>query len=144
MGVLVPHITEDGLPGASQKRVQNRTPEQIVDVPVPQIMEDSLPFVPQERVQNRTPEQIVDFPVPRTMEERAPSPIQEQITDLPVTQIMVASTAFSGKVFTVDMRHHRGDQACLVDIGLEHQGSRQVQHASFWRCHGACLRSMRP
>ena len=39
--------------------------------PVPQTMEDSLPFVPQERVQNRTPEQIVDVFVPQNMEDYA-------------------------------------------------------------------------
>ena len=106
-----------------QERVQKRTPEQIVDVPVPQIMEDTLPFVPQERVQNRTLEQIVDVPVPWTMEERVPSCIQEQIMDLPVPKIMVASTAYTGRVFTVDMRHHRCDQACPVDtVGLNIEG----------------------
>ena len=131
--VLVPQITEDGLPIVPQERVQNRTPEQIVDSPVPQIMEEGLPIVPQERVQNRTPEQIVDFPVPqiiqesvqnRTLEQvRVHSRIQEQIMDLPVPQIMVTSKAFTGKVFTVGMRHHRGDQACLVDtLGFNIKG----------------------
>ena len=33
----MPQITEGGLPGVPQERVQNRTPEQIVDVPLPQI-----------------------------------------------------------------------------------------------------------
>ena len=45
--------------------MQNRTPEQIVDVPVPQFMEaivEVAPSPPQESVQNRTPEQIVDVP----------------------------------------------------------------------------------
>ena len=110
------------VPSPPQERVQNRTPEQIVDVPVPRTMEAIVEVVqspPQERVQNRTPEQIV----PRTMEERVPSRIQEQIMDLPVRQIMVASKAYTGKVFTVGMRHHRGDQACPVDtVGLNIKG----------------------
>ena len=142
--VPVPQITDDSSPGVPQERVQNRTPEQIVDVPVPQLMEaivDVVPSPPQERVQsrtpervqNRTPEQIVDFPVPqivqesvqnRTLEQvRVDSRIQEQIMDLPVSQIMAASTAYTGKVFTVDMRHLRGDQACPVDtLGFNIKG----------------------
>ena len=56
---------------SQRERVQNRMPEQVVDLPsdygggftewimdstMPQIMEDGLPAVPQECVQNRTPE----------------------------------------------------------------------------------------
>ena len=145
--VPVPQLMEAVVEVTPQERVQNRTPEQIVDVLVPQIVEERVqlctldqifefpvprimeaivevvPSAPQERVQNRTPEQILDVPVPRTMEERVPSCIQEQIMDLPVPQIMVASKAYTGKVFTVGMRHHRGDQACPVDtVGLNIKG----------------------
>ena len=116
----------DSLPFVPQERVQNRTLEQIVDFPVPRTMEaivEVVPSLPQERVQNRTLEQIVGVPVPRTMEERVPSRIQEQIMDLPVPQIMVASEAYTGKVFTVDMCHHRGDQAYPVDtVGVNIKG----------------------
>ena len=45
-----------------QERVQNRTPEQVMDSPVPQIIENSLPFAPQEHVQCRVPEQAVGCP----------------------------------------------------------------------------------
>ena len=64
--------------------MQNRTPEQIVDVPVPQLMEDSLLSVPQERVQERTPVQFMDVPVPQLMEaivDVVPSPPQELVQD---------------------------------------------------------------
>ena len=100
MDVSMPQTMEDSLPFVPQERVQNRTPEQIVDVPVPQIMEDTLPFIPQERVQSRTLEQIVDFPVPRIMEaiveevsspqERVQNRTLEQIVDFPVPRIMKA------------------------------------------------------
>ena len=123
MDVPVPRIMEttvEVVPSPPQERVQ------IGDVPVPRTMEASVEVVPSpplERVQNRTPEQIVDIPVLRTMEERVPSCIQEQIMDLPVPQIMVASKAYTGKVFIVDMRHHRGDQACPVDtLGFNIKG----------------------
>ena len=43
--------------------------------------------------------------------------------DLPVPSFMAASTAYTGKVFTVDMRHLRGDQACSVDtLGFNIKG----------------------
>ena len=129
VGVHVPQIMEarvDVMLITPQERVQNRTLEQIVDVPVPRTMEaivKVVPSPPQERVQNCTPEQIVDVPFLRTMEVRVPSCIQEQIMDLLVPQIMVASKPFTGKASTVDMRHHRGDQACPVDtVGLNIKG----------------------
>ena len=75
--VPVPQIWEPIVEGpylVPRERVQNRTPEQVVDSPVPQIIEavlpgqimdssmpqiteDGLPGVPQERVQNRVAEQ---------------------------------------------------------------------------------------
>ena len=87
--VPVPQITEDSSPGVPQERVQKRTPEQIVDVPVPQIMEDSLPFVPQARVQNRTPEQIVDVPVPQLMEDSLLFVPQERVQNRTPEQILM-------------------------------------------------------
>ena len=51
-----------------QERVQNRTPEQVMDSPVPQIIENSLPFAPQEHVQCRVPEQAVGVLVPQITE----------------------------------------------------------------------------
>ena len=61
---------------APRERVQNRTLEQIVDVPVPHIKEDGLLLVPQERVHNRA--------------------------------------AYTRKVFTVKLRHHRDDHGARV------------------------------
>ena len=85
-----------------QERVQNRMPEQIVDVPVPLLMEtivEVVPSSPQERVRNRKPEQIVDVPVPLLMEtivevvpsspqERVQNRTPEQIVDVPVLRII--------------------------------------------------------
>ena len=68
----------DGPDLVPQVRVQNRTPEQVMDVPAPQIMEDSLPFLPQERVQNCTREQIVDVLVPQITEDSSPGVPQER------------------------------------------------------------------
>ena len=59
----------------------------------------------QERVQNRPRKLFVDVPVPHIMEQTAGKVMR------------------TGKVFTVDMRHHRGDQACPVDtVGLNIKG----------------------
>ena len=129
VGVPVPQITAEGLPIVPQELVQNRPPEQIVGFPVPQIV--------QESVQNRTLEQVLVSPVPQTMEavvevspptqhERVLSRMQERVqnrprklfVDVPVPHIMeqtAGKVMRTGKVFTVDMRHHRGDQACPVD-----------------------------
>ena len=60
MGFLEPQVMEDGLPAVAQECVQNRTPEQLVDVPVPQIMEAIA--------ENRFPEHLVDVPVPQIVE----------------------------------------------------------------------------
>ena len=46
-----------------------------MDVPVPQFKEDSLQLVPQKRVQNRTLEQIVDEPVPPVAEQLVEEPV---------------------------------------------------------------------
>ena len=66
--VPVPQFQEDGLQLVPQKRVQNRTLEQIVDEPVPPVMEAAVEVMrptPQECVVNRTPEQLVDEQVPQ-------------------------------------------------------------------------------
>ena len=60
---------------------------------------------PQERVQNRPRKLFVDVPVPHIMEQTAGKVLR------------------TGKVFTVDMRHLRGDLACPVDtVGLNIKG----------------------
>ena len=105
--VPVPQTTDDfgeGVSLAPQEHLQNRTQEEIVDVPFPPILEAPLDVVrstPQERVQNRTQEQIVDSPVPQFLEaavEVVPSTPQEsvqnrvgeKIMDSPVPQFMDA------------------------------------------------------
>ena len=42
--------------------MENCVGEQIVDSPLPQIMEAVWPSTPRDPVQNRTPEQLVDVP----------------------------------------------------------------------------------
>ena len=82
-----------------RERVQNRTPEQVMDSPVPQIMEADLhipqerglPVVPQERLQNRVPEQFVGFLVPQIVEERVQNRTQVNVADSPVPQFMEAA-----------------------------------------------------
>ena len=91
--VPVPQIWEPIVEGpllVPRERVQNRTPEQIVDVSVPPVMEDGLHLVPQERVLNRTREQLVDVPVPQFMEAAVENRVGEQIVDSLVPPIMEA------------------------------------------------------
>ena len=96
VGSPVPQITEE---------IVDRIPEQTVGSPVPQITEEIVEVIPQERVQNRPRKLFVDVPVPHIMEQTAGKVLR------------------TGKVFTVDMRHHRGDQACPVDtVGLNIKG----------------------
>ena len=98
-GVPVPQIWEPIVEGphlVPLERVQNRTPEQIMDSPVPQIleavlpepimdspvpqiMEDSLPVFPQECVLHRTQEQIVGVLVPQITEDGLPIVPQERV-----------------------------------------------------------------
>merc|ERR1712032_363258 len=71
MGQVVEEIVEIAKI-ISQERVQQRTVEQVVDVPVPQVVEEIVEIakiIPQERVQQRTVEQVVDVPVPQVVEE---------------------------------------------------------------------------
>ena len=87
-GAPVPQIFEgvDGLQHVPQERVQNRTPEQIVDVLVPLLTEaivEVMPSLLQESVQNRTPEQFVDEPVHQIAEEIVERPVpSERIHEL--------------------------------------------------------------
>ena len=90
----------------SQERVQNRTREQTVDVPVPQIKEDGMRHIPEERVQHRVGEQMMDVPVRHIKEDGLLLVPQERVHN---------RAAYTGKVFTVKLHHHRDDQACVVD-----------------------------
>ena len=88
MDSSVPQLLEAVVEVTPQERVLNRTQEQIVGVPVPQIMEDGLPVVPQERVQNRTLEQIVGVPVPQITEDGLPVVPQERLQHRTPEQIV--------------------------------------------------------
>ena len=100
--------------------VPTRTLEHIVAFIVPQISE--------ERVENRTPEQIVDFPVLQNMEGyarvvRAPPQkcvqivLPESVVDVPLPHIKQGAVS-TGSVFTVKLRHHRDDHACSDNVGF--------------------------
>ena len=94
------------------ERVQNRTQDQIMDFPVPQFMEavlEVLPSTPRERVHNRAPELIVGFLVPQIKEDGLLLVPQERVHN---------RAAYTGKVFTVKLRHHRDDQACVDYVGF--------------------------
>ena len=107
-----------------QERVLNRTQEQIVGVPVPRIMEAPVDVVlstPLERVQHRTQELIADFPVPQNMEDYAgikrafPQECVQYRFPEPIVDVCAV---YTGKVFTVKLRHHRDDQAFLDNVGF--------------------------
>ena len=73
------------VPSSPQERVQNCTPEQIVDIPVPRTIEAAVEvYDPQECVQNHTPEQIVGEPVPQIAEEIVESPVPSERIHEPI------------------------------------------------------------
>ena len=85
--------------GRRQESVQNHTLEQMVDFPAPPNMEVYAGRVrapPQERVQNRVLEPVVDVPLPHIKQ----------------------GAVSTGKVFTVNLRHHRDDQAFSDCVGF--------------------------
>ena len=134
--VPVPRIMEAAVGvvrATPQERVLDRTPEQILDVSVLRIMEAAVEVgrvTPQEHVQIRIRDQIVEVPAPLSTEK-----IVDDVFGLPQECVQSRAT-YTGKVFTVC--HHFDDQACTVDIVRFIKGSGQVQHASTWRCYGAC------
>ena len=83
---VVEQIAGAPVPQTLGERVQNRTPEQILDSSMPQIMENSLPFVPQEHVQNRVPEQAVGVLVPQITEDGLPGVPQERLQNRTLVQ----------------------------------------------------------
>ena len=106
-----------------QERMQTRTLEQTAAFPVPQISEERVPY--------RSLEQIMDFPVSQNMEAYA-----GRVRDIPLERVQhhsfvrqkrvfvdflplhKASKSYTGKVFTVNLRHHRDDQAFSDNVGL--------------------------
>ena len=62
--------------------------------------------VPDERVQNRVGEQMMGVPVRHIKEDGLLLVPQERVHN---------RAAYTGTVFTVKLRHHRDDQACVVD-----------------------------
>ena len=106
-----------------QERMQTRTLEQTAAFPVPQFSE--------ERVHDRLPEQIMDFPVSQNMEAYA-----GRVRDIPLERVQLhsfvrpkrvfvdflslhqASKPYTGKVFTVNLRHHRDDFAHSDNLGF--------------------------
>ena len=107
-----------------QVRMQTRTPEQTMAFPVPQFSEECVP--------DRLPEQTVDFPVSQNMEAYA-----GRVRDIPLERVQLhsfvrpkrvfvddflslhkASKPYTGKVFTVNLRHHRDDFAHSDNLGF--------------------------
>ena len=107
-----------------QERAQNLVgAEQTAAFPVPQISE--------ERVPDRSPELIMNFPVFQNMEAYA-----GRVRDIPLERVQhhsfvrqkrvfvdflplhKASKPYTGKVFTVNLRHHRDDQASSDCVGF--------------------------
>ena len=132
----VPQIMEavvEVLPSTPQECVPNPIVEQIGGVPVPQIKKgivECMQHVPQERMQHRVVGQIGNVPVPHITEdivdgmhhvphERVPQPRKKLVfldwPRRPASQPNTGKVKCTGKVFTVKMRHHHGDQACAVD-----------------------------
>ena len=58
---------------------------------------------PLERVLNRTPEPNVDVPVLHIKEDG----------------LLLVRAVYTGKVFTVKLRHHRDDQACSDNVRIK-------------------------
>ena len=83
-------VVDVSVPQIVEESVQHRTQERIADSPVPQIMVAVLPSIPQELVQIRTQEQIVVSSVPQLLEECVQDRTPEQIVDFPVPQTMDA------------------------------------------------------
>ena len=109
---------------APQVRMQTRTLEQTLAFPVPQFSEECVP--------DRLPEQIMDFPVSQNMEAYA-----GRVRDMPFERVQLhsfvrlkrvfvddflslhkASKPYTGKVFTVNLRHHRDDLAHSDNLGF--------------------------
>ena len=94
---------------------------------------DGVQHVPQERVQNRVGEHIGGVLVPLSMKgivektQHLPQPRKRRVfldwPRRPASQPNTGKVKCTGKVFTLKMRHHRGDQACAVGfVGLNIKG----------------------
>ena len=126
VGVPVPQIMEapvDVMLTTPQERVQHRTHEQIVV--------SSVPHISEERVPNRSPEQIMDFPVSLNMEAYAGIVRDIQLECVQNRSFVRPKRVFvdflpphsalkpyTGKVFTVKLRHHRDDRSFLDNVGF--------------------------
>ena len=108
---------------APQERMQTRTLEQTAAFPVPQISEDRVP--------GRSPEQIMNFPVSQNMEAYAGrvrdihlervqhhSFVRPKRVFVDFLPLHKASKPYTGKVFTVNLRHHRDDQPFSDCVGF--------------------------
>ena len=139
-------IADSPVPQFMEAAVETCVGEQISDSFVPQFMGADVEIMhatPQERMQTRTLEQTAAFPVPQISEERVPDGSPEQIMDFPVSQNMEAYAGrvrdiplervqhhsfvrpkrvfvepYTGKVFTVNLRHHRDNLAHSDNSGF--------------------------
>ena len=141
-GVPAPHIMK-GVVEMTQRapHERERVVEQIGGEPAPQIMQGVVGMTQRalhERVHERVVGQIGDVQVPQITEdivdgmhqvpqERFPQlrkkPVFLDWPRRPASQQNTGKVKCTGKVFAAKMRHHRGDQACAVDIvGLNIKG----------------------
>ena len=135
--VPVPQIMEAALEvvQASQECVQNRAPEQIVDVPVPPVFGgrgglrstrvraesysgadrgcpcasavEVVRATPQECVLNRTPEQLVDEPVPQIAEEIVEGPVPLERIPVPSQRELHEMRPYAGSMSSTLLRRMR-------------------------------------
>ena len=137
VGSPVPQLLEAVVEVFPQERVQNRILEQTVGSTVPQITEEiveslqlvcdsPVPQIMEEIVEIRFPGQLVDVSVPQIMEAAVENRFPERIVNSPEPQFVeniagehiAASKPYTGKVFTVNLRHHREDQAFSDNVGF--------------------------
>ena len=137
VGSPVPQLMEAVVEVVPQERVENRVLVQTVGSPVPQITEEiveslqlvcdsPVPQIMEEIVEIRSPGQLVDVSVPQIMEAAVENRFPERIVNSPEPQFVeniagehvAASMPYTGKVFTVNLRHHREDQAFSDNVGI--------------------------
>ena len=114
----------------SREHVQQRSDEQIVDLPLPQITEEIVEVVrfgSREHVQQRSDEQIVELPLPQITEEivevvrfgsreHVQQRSDEQIVELPLPQITEEIVGGSAGTRATDRRASCGG-ACSTNHG---------------------------
>ena len=129
-------IVNSPVPQFTEATVENLVEEQIADSLIPtrtleQTAAFPLPQISEERVPVRSPVQIMNFPVSQNMEAYAGrvrekplervqhhSFVRQKRVFVDFLPLHKASKPYTGKVFTVNLRHHRDDQAFSDNSGF--------------------------